>query len=180
MCSVPAGAVICILWNNGPTVLWRCSLCGDRMKAGRLDEASGGALSVYLWDGGSLDVIPLFRSHHDLPPKAGIYVYGTGQGGRALADYLTKAGRPPRSFLDSFQGGMLDDREILVFPAQVSALLPGEVILIASSFRRDIQRVLSAWPMFDCRDAYPFASSLVGERDRLLGFAREGGISLVL
>jgi hypothetical protein len=52
------------------------------------------------------------------------------------------------------------------------------VILIASSFRRDIERILAAWPAFDRRDAFAFAAALVGEQDRLLEFAWDTRIVL--
>lgn len=121
---------------------------------------------------------PIFRSVHDLPPQARIHVYGTGRGGRALAAYLARAGRPPESFLDSFNDGLLDGRPVLAFPMRASSLFAGDVILMASSFRRDIEHILAAWPVFDRRDAFAFAAALAGEQDRLLDFAQNGRIVL--
>lgn len=121
---------------------------------------------------------PIFRSPHDLPFEAVLYVYGTGRGGRALAAALALAGRPPSAFLDSTRDGALDGLPVLAFPSHAHTLRAGAVILIASSFRRDIEKLLESHPTLDRRDAYPFAAALVGEQDRLLGFARDGRIDL--
>lgn len=85
------------------------------------------------------------KSIHDIPQNRRIHIYGTGAYGLAAKKGLERAGIGTIiAFLDSFQAGNLDGLPIIKINDYLSHRRPDDLILIASTYWREISKKLIA------------------------------------
>ena len=120
---------------------------------------------------------PLF-SAEGVPADARIFIYGAGRYGRVIEEYLRRNGRPTSAFLDSFKSDPRGNLPIWRFADWLGERRPTDVVVVASSYGRDIRRVLEAHGVEPVFDASVIFAALTERENLTRNYAPEGRIVL--
>ena len=122
---------------------------------------------------------PVFRAPGDLPNGRRILLYGAGAAGGAFDIYLGLLGVRTAAFLDTHRAGTLAGKPVFRFDDYMAAhRQPDDVIVITSSFHREIAGILKERGVEAAVNAAAFATSIGDYHSRLLGLLEDGRIVL--
>ncbi len=101
-----------------------------------------------------------------LAADAGMYVYGAGQAGRAMAKFLRDSGREPLGFITTSESGEIDGLPVRLLDDWLQRRKPADIVVIASSYVKEIAATLDACRVEAVYDGSALALA-IAEQERL-------------